>query len=490
MRYLNKFRPKLLPSLFLVASLFCSSAFSADVKKSVVKIYSVSQSWLFDRPWKKSSVRTGIGTGFIIKGGRILTNAHVVSNARYIEVQKYYSSRKYIAKVAFISHCSDLAILKIDDKSFYDDMIPLEFSPLPELNSEVTTYGYPVGGRQISVTRGVVSRIEMHTYSHSGVDQHLTIQTDAAINPGNSGGPVLLDGKVIGVAFQGLTKADNVGYMIPSIVAKQFLEDVADGKVDEFSDLAINYQKYCQNPVFRKMIGLPPNLSGVVVTRLFPNMPAYLKLKRMDVITSINGNKVGDDGFVILDGRKMNFLEVVERIQVGGVIPLKVWRDGAEKSLKIDAVVWKTPISFRNPFGLTPKYLIFGGLAFTPFSKGYISASGGWKKLSFALKMLYVGANSDDKYSTFKEFPILSKRLPDGVNLNMGSFERAVVESVNGTVIHSMKELKKALLDSKKDLIEMKFMGMDMPLVISKRDALGRSAEILRKYHISKGERL
>lgn len=490
MIYSFGFRPKILFSLFFSVFLLSSGVFSADVKKSVVKILSVSQSWLFDRPWKKTSVRTGIGTGFLIKGGRILTNAHVVSNSRYIEVQKYYSSRKFVAKVEFISHCSDLAVLKIEDKSFYDGMVPLNFSPLPELNSVVTTYGYPVGGLQISVTRGVVSRIEMHTYSHSGIDQHLTIQTDAAINPGNSGGPVLQNGKVIGVAFQGLTKADNVGYMIPAIVVKQFLDDIADGKVDEFSDLAINYQKYCQNPVFRKMIALPDKLSGVVVTRLFPNMPAYKKLKRMDVITSINGHKVGDDGFVMLDGRKMNFLEVVERIQVGGVIPLKVWRNGKAESLKVKAQAWKTPIPFRNPYGVTPKYFIFGGLAFTPFSKGYISASGGWSRLSFALKMLYIGANSDEKYSAYKEFPVLSRRLPDKVNLNMNSFERAVVESVNGKVIHSMPELKAALLHSKDDLIKMKFMGMDMPLVISKKDALGRSDAILKKYHISNGERL
>jgi hypothetical protein len=392
--------------------------------------------------------------------------------------------------VAFISHCSDLALLKVADKSFQEGLIPLDFGPLPKLNSEVTTYGYPVGGLQISVTRGVVSRIEMHTYAHSGVDQHLTIQTDAAINPGNSGGPVLLDGKVVGVAFQGLSRADNVGYMIPTIVVKQFLDDIKDGKVDEFSDLAISYQCYCQNPVFRELIGLPPNLSGVVVTRLFPNMPAYTVLKRLDVITSINGHNVGNDGFVFLDGRKMNFLEVVERIQVGGVIPLKVWRNGTEKNLKVKARAWKTPIPFRNPYDETPKYFIFGGLAFTPFSKGYFSASGGWKNLSFTLRMLYIGANSDEKYSAYKEFPVLSRRLPDKVNLNMDRFTGAVVESVDGTVIHSMKELKTALLNSKKDLIEMKFMGMDMPLVISKKDALGANARILRKYHISKGERL
>lgn len=167
-----------------------------------------------------------------------------------------------------------------------------------------------------------------------------------------------------------------------------------------------------------------------------------------------------------------------------------VWRDGREKKISVKALPWKTPIPFRNPYGVTPKYLIFGGLAFTPFSKGYINAAGGWKRLSFTLRMLYASANSDEKYSEYKEFPVLSRRLPDDVNLNMDLFVGSVVESVDGTVIHSMLELKKALMNSKSDLIEMKFMGMDMPLIISKSDALRANPRILAKYHISKGERL
>lgn len=46
------------------------------------------------------------------------------------------------------------------------------------------------GGDNLSVTRGVVSRVCMSTYLHS-LDYLLTIQIDAAINPGNSGGPAI-----------------------------------------------------------------------------------------------------------------------------------------------------------------------------------------------------------------------------------------------------------------------------------------------------------
>lgn len=475
--------------LTLLLSLSISINASGEIEESVIKIYCASQSYIFNRPWKKSNIKTGIGSGFLIKGNRILTNAHVVSNARYIEVQTFLSSSKFIAEVEFISHNSDLAILKVKDKQFFKGLVPLELGPLPELNSEVTTYGYPMGGVQLSVTRGVVSRIEMHTYSHSGMDQHLTIQTDAAINPGNSGGPVIQKGKVIGVAFQGMRQADNVGYMIPSIVVQQFLEDIKNGKVDGFSELAVEYAEFCENPTFRKLIGLPKDLSGVVVTRLYPNMPAYKKLKQLDVILSIDGNKITNDGFIFLEDRKVKFFEAVERHQVGSMIPLEIWRDKKKIKLQLKASTWKLPIPSRNPHGVIPKYFIFGGLAFTTLSKGYIAASGGWKSLSLSLRKLYLEAHTEEKYSKHKEFPVLTERLPDRINVNMEEYVGQVVESVNGKKVHSLMEFKNKLEKSEKDLIEIRFIGYDVPLIISKKDAFAQSDDILNKYHITRKER-
>ena len=57
---------------------------------------------------------------------------------------------------------------------------------LLDLQDAVAVVGYPIGGETISVTTGVVSRIEVTSYSH-GATELLGIQIDAAINPGNSG---------------------------------------------------------------------------------------------------------------------------------------------------------------------------------------------------------------------------------------------------------------------------------------------------------------
>jgi hypothetical protein len=59
-------------------------------------------------------------------------------------------------------------------------------SPLTLPVSQVTVIGYPIGGDTMSVTSGVVSRIEVTSYVH-GSSELLGVQIDAAINAGNSG---------------------------------------------------------------------------------------------------------------------------------------------------------------------------------------------------------------------------------------------------------------------------------------------------------------
>src|SRR3990170_3923539 len=125
-----------------------------DMSKSVVMVQIVKQGYNYTTPWKQNSTTGGVGSGFIIEGNRILTNAHNVSDSRYIIV------KKYPATVEFVGHDCDLALLKIYDTSFFDGTVPLQIGDLPQVNSTVSTFGFPMGGTHISVTEGVVSRIQ------------------------------------------------------------------------------------------------------------------------------------------------------------------------------------------------------------------------------------------------------------------------------------------------------------------------------------------
>lgn len=172
--------------------------------------------------------------------------------------------------------CGVSALLTVNDDEFWDGVSPVEFGSLPVLQDAVTVVGYPIGGDTISVTSGVVSRMEILSYVHGATEllglqvcpiiicylicQFLTyfqfvylnaktkmysrwfshlknilifslynfMQIDAAINSGNSGGPAFNDkGQCVGIAFQSLKHEDveNIGYVIPTPVIMHFIKD-------------------------------------------------------------------------------------------------------------------------------------------------------------------------------------------------------------------------------------------------------------------------
>ena len=158
------------------------------VANSVVKVFSTVRYPDLYKPWTKEAPSEETGSGVVIEGKRILTCAHVVLYASQVQIQANQAGDKISAKVEAIAPGIDLAVLKLDDDSFFDTHPPLDRAKaLPEIKDMVMAYGYPEGGTSLSITKGIVSRIEFEPYNFpvSG----LRIQIDAAINPGNSGGP-------------------------------------------------------------------------------------------------------------------------------------------------------------------------------------------------------------------------------------------------------------------------------------------------------------
>ena len=205
-------------------------------------VTSVSRS--YSEPWRRKPQRESSGTGFLIQWEedsnnqsiRIVTNAHVVRNATTVRARASFGPHVVSCEVEWLSLPLDLALLRItagDWNDFckgwsFDDLLKksddtttngndnvvsetaavkeganmngnnnnatkilLLQEELPKLDENVSCVGFPTGGQQISVTRGVVSRIDVDS------QYVLRIQIDAAINPGNSGGVSLVIAKQI-----------------------------------------------------------------------------------------------------------------------------------------------------------------------------------------------------------------------------------------------------------------------------------------------------
>src|ERR1700737_1832328 len=287
---------------------------NGPIQKSLVRITATEVEPDYRAPWNAGALQRGVGAGFVVDGNRIMTNAHVVSNSRFLTVERDGDPNKYPAKVMFVAHDCDLALITVDAPNFYKNMLALKFGGIPELESTVSAYGYPIGGERMSVTTGIVSRIDFPLYTHSAIDQHLAIQISAQINPGNSGGPVMQNTKVVGVAFQGYSGdvAQGVAYMVPTPVINRFLKDVSDGRYDGYVDLGITYGKL-QNPAQRKFLGLKDDGRGVLVETVVAAGPCAKILRPGDVLLAIDNHPIASDGNVELEGERVEMPEVVER---------------------------------------------------------------------------------------------------------------------------------------------------------------------------------
>lgn len=453
-----------------------------EISKSLVRIEATSQEPNYKTPWSPGDVSSGVGAGFVVDGKRIMTNAHVVSNARFLTVSKEGDPNPYLAKVLHIAHDCDLALLSIENPAFFKSTVPLEFGGIPDIESVVSAYGYPVGGTRLSVTRGIVSRIDFQPYSHSGMDSHLAIQIDAAINPGNSGGPVMQNGKVVGVAFQGYSGdiAQNVGYMIPTPVIQRFLKDVQDGHYDHYVDLALTYRNLF-NPASRRALSLEDETTGVQVCSVYSGGAADGIMKPGDVILKIDGHTVSSDGTIPLENEAVPLDEVVERKFKGDKVELEILRDGKPMALTVPL---NEPWPFKlqsNLYDEKPRFVVAGGLVFQPVDQNFMDAH---DPSDQRLNYIFDYFIADQLHTNRPEIVVLSNILPDPANAYAEEFRYSVVDEVNSQRIKRIEDIATAF-DEQTDYYVIKFAGGGRPLVLERKAIEEARPRIRERYNVA-----
>jgi S1-C subfamily serine protease len=452
-----------------------------EVRQSIARINNTAQEANYRAPWLPGPLSGGSGTGWVVFKDRLLTNAHVVSNARFLTVEKENDPKKYIATVEHIAHDCDLALLKVDDPAFFKDTKPLALGGIPELESTVAVFGYPIGGDRMSVTQGVVSRVDFRTYTHSVIDSHLTIQIDAAINPGNSGGPVLQGGKVVGVDFQGFSGdvAQNVGYMIPTPVIQHFLEDIKDGHYDRYMDLSIGIANTL-NPAMRKALGLPDDDRGVMISSVQDAGVCAGQVKVGDVLLAIDGHEIASDGMVELEGERVLMSEVAERKFLHDSVKLSLLRDKQpqEVTIKFDRA-WPFLMQ-ANSYDLQPAYVLLGGLLFQPLSRNLLGA---YQFQSDRVNYYYDNFITKELYKEHPEIIVLTAILPDPINTYLGEFREGIVDEINDRKIRTLKDAAEAFA-AKPEFYVIKFIGFSRPLVLERSVVEAARERIKTRYNV------
>ena len=449
-----------------------------DIYKSVVRIEVATQVADYRTPWNSGRFGGGTGSGFMIGPNQFLTNAHVVSNAHRILVTKRGSAEKHPARVVHVAHDCDLALVEVENETAFEGLKYLEFGEVPVLESQVRVIGYPVGGDRISVTRGVVSRIDFRPYAHSRIDSHLVVQIDAAINPGNSGGPVLQEGKVVGVAFQGLRQADNTGYMIPTPIINRFLKDVGDGKYDWYVDLGVT-EFPLFNPAMRKALNVPDNGLGVMVASVMPTGPCDGLMEPGDVLLSIDENPIDNAGNIMVEGEKVVLHEVVERKFAGDKVELEFLRAGERMNLTITLAAFPHSRIYAVRYGERPRFVFFAGLVFQPLDFNLYSAH---QFTSPRVRKIFQNYVRDAIFKEREDVVVLTRVESDRLTSFITGFTGTVVDEINGTKVKTLQHAYDLLYaKDQPEFITIKCNGVARPIVIPSAEVESANKRIMRQ---------
>ena len=456
---------------------------SSTLENSVVKIFTTSRQPDLFRPWNKAAPSESTGSGVVIEGNRILTNAHVVNYASKVEVRAKEGGDKLPAKVIAIARGIDLAVLELEDNSFFANrVVPQRASVLPEVKDEVLAFGYPFGGNSLSITKGIVSRIEFVSYNFP--TQGLRIQVDAAINPGNSGGPVFAGDKMIGVAYSIASSAQNIGYIIPNEEVELFLADIKDGKYDGKPAIHDELQTL-ENPALRNFLKIDKSVRGMVVQRPISKEESY-PLKEWDIITHIGNTNIDNQGMVKLSGDlQVRFQYHVQKFAKDGKLPLTVVRAG--KALQIELPVVATRPRLVNTLsGAYPSYFVYGPMVFSratwEFRSFFNNNSGSLNSFAFNAQPL-VTRMADEPDAKREDLVVVSApffphKLVSGYDNRFGS----VVQSINGVPVRSLRHMAEILRDLKSELVVIKFDQQSAEsIVLPHQQMLASTEEVLNE---------
>ncbi|UCG11414.1 MAG: trypsin-like peptidase domain-containing protein [Deltaproteobacteria bacterium] len=475
-----------------LGSLCYGEQFLPMIETQVLRVLSTVNSYYYHKPWKSPNFKTSRASGFFFEDaanfpgmrGLILTNAHAVSMSESINVSNGREKRRYKVKMLGICDSADFAVLQMESKELEDyerrngKIVPFELGDSDQLRvgDRVLGWGYPLGGERISKSEeGEINRIEVNRYSYSH-EYWLMVQASLQQNKGNSGGPVLKDGKVVGIAFQGRRASDRINYFIPINLVQSLMPLLHK------QELIPNW-RFEGQPMFPRLkeyYKLGSGKGGVLLSYIVPDGGPYrFGLRANDIFLEIDGHEIDDYGDVFFKplGQKIYFKEILNRKKVGEPLAVKVMRGG--RVVEIEGKI--TPGLPR----LVPKiftranYLIYGGIAFVELTYNGIANLG---KSGRALREKYLGEFPERPY---QKIVVVAEIFPEyGLVDTKPYLDR--VERINGEEVLNIEHLYTLIQayrrKGKKEVLLELPRNIQLPLDLEQAEELDR--EIKQEYGI------
>jgi hypothetical protein len=454
-------------------------------ENSVVTILVTSQKHDYASPWQKGEITRSVISGCVLEGKRILTSAYSLTDHVLIEVMKKDESRKFSASVVIMDYHCGLAMLKVDDESFFNGLQPVSLSPAGELSGRTAKVYKWDSMSSLKEYLAELTKTSIRFYDpNCGV---LMLQFSTSMNEGGTGEPVFIDNRLAGIVT-GLNTETKTMYVIGSAMIRRMMLDASDGTYDGLPFFWIDGIELRGDVNLRDYYGMQGNDGGVLVTDIPAISSGSDALKKDDIILAIEGKSIDDRGNYDSPYGKLYFYALLQMDHfIGDTVSMIVMRD--KKKITVRFKLKPIPGSCCTipiiSYDSNPRYYIFGGLVFQELTAGYLESFGkDWKQMADK-RLLYYYDNIKllSDLGPDNRVIILSRVLPDTVNKGYQFQKDLIIEKINGVPARDLKDMKRIIESSGNRFIVFEFVGQTT-IVLDREQAVRNGKIIMMKYNI------
>jgi len=455
----------------------------------VVRLHVTYQKYDSANPWKKGDNDSRSGYGCVLPSHKVITTAEIIKDCTFIKIEKSTTGECYPARVEVVDYDVDLALLTVDDKSFFSNLAPLEFELNARIDQTVHFMVFEDSG-EIRAIPGTIVKVFVDDYTFSWTEYLLYGATVSF--EGQSGGwgePVFSQGKLIGLTMS-YSSTKQYARLIPAPIIVHFIEGIRHGKY-----LGFPYHGFwvtsLTDPVRKKYFGLPPDANGIYVRNILPGGSAEGILRIGDVVTSVDGFNLdwGGNYRHPIWGR-LDYQDRIARFHYPGeTIELGIIRDGRPMKVRMQLKRF-TPAQYLVPimtYGAPPRYIIVGGLVIQELTVDYLRTWGkNWQNTADKEFLYYSKYEFAKQQTDRKRIIILSKVLPDDVNVGYQGLKDLIIVSVNGRHISTMDDVAEALRHPDGEFYRFTCVENSQEIILDRAALPAADKRIAGRYGISK----
>jgi len=460
-------RTLLFPALCLLLALPAARAqddgvpagdLAPKLRGALVKLHLTAQGFDLTSPWNKESPRTTEAAGVLVRPGLVLTSADAVDDLIMVEVSVANSSRRYPAKLRHADPKTGLALVELTDEGLLGSMAPL---PLGEPVRLDDTFDFYTLGQD-----NIVERYDARVIRADADGAQLRLRVKTTLSDSGNGQAAVRDGALCGLLVD-TTRQRQEGTILGLETIRRYLADFDDGKYDGPPSSSMWIQPLLRDDL-RKWVKLPDDLHGILITRLMRGRSGADVLRAGDVLLSVDGNDLDDEGKFVdpVHGRLSVSWLSQGRHYAGETTTVKVFRDGqaTEVSYPLIAVPDSAEVVPPGPGKGRPEFLVIGGLVILELNDETGARIG--RSPSGVILRRYMERDGWDDLGPRKRIVYVDHVLADESNKGFENMMQVPLQSVNDRPILELADITRALDERAGEYHVFRFEGLESDYVI------------------------